>query len=232
MENDEKVRKNEGKPMKNEGKVMENKEKVIMENDEKVRKMMKNKGKSNGKRWKSEENYEKPKKNTWKTRKTWGKMKENQWKTKEKSWKTRKKWGNRAHDQKKIKFPKQAKKIPKKFRTQIPSCQYPLKGSFRGWKRAGHLRLGSAPGLSLRAGFGDRGEENQTPGKPGSISSELLKSTLPHWCCDFGWFMLVYVGFRVFLSQNARCLLWDVSLFKFSIYHKWEDDPLSDLTYQ
>jgi len=28
MENDEKVRKNEGKPMKNQGKIMENKEKV------------------------------------------------------------------------------------------------------------------------------------------------------------------------------------------------------------
>ena len=28
MENDEKMRKNEGKPMKNQGKVMENKEKV------------------------------------------------------------------------------------------------------------------------------------------------------------------------------------------------------------
>jgi hypothetical protein len=89
MENEEKVR----NMMKNQGKVMEN--------DEKLRKIMKNQRKIL-------ENEEKVRKNEGKPMKNQGKVMENKEKVRKP-----------CPRPKKIKFPKQEKKFPKKFRTLV-----------------------------------------------------------------------------------------------------------------
>ena len=93
-----------------------------MENEEKVRKMMKKQGKSNGKRWKREENYEKAKKNTGKR----GKREEKWRKTNEKPRKSQGKSEETVCPRpKKNKIPKTRKKNPQKIPHPNWSAQYP-----------------------------------------------------------------------------------------------------------
>ena len=95
------------------------------------------------------------------------------------------------------------------------------------------LKARWTPATGIRAGpFSSRGIWRSRWRKPDTWQARqyLIRASQINASPLMLWLWLVYVGFRFFLSQNARCLLWDVSLFKFSIYHKWEDDPLSDLT--